>query len=188
MICYTSFISDTGNLCLLFFFVSLARGLSILLIFSRSSFLNWFFKLFLFSVLFILFFISFFSLFALGLFCSSFPSFFTCEFRLLNWDFSFLQFSSVAQSCLTLWDPMDCSMPGFPVQHQLPELAQTHVHWVGDAIQPSHPLSSPSPSAFNLSQHRGLFQWVSSLHHVAKVLELQLQHQFSQWIFRVNFL
>ena len=72
-------------------------------------------------------------------------------------------FSLVTQSCLTLFNPMDCSMPGFPVHHQLPELNQTHVHWVGDAIQPSHPLSSPSPT-FNLSQHQGLFQWVSSLH------------------------
>ena len=68
-----------------------------------------------------------------------------------------LQFSSVAQSCLTLCDPMDCSTPGFPVHHQLPKLTQTHVHGVGDAIQPSHPLSSPSPLAFNLSQHQGLF-------------------------------
>ena len=67
-------------------------------------------------------------------------------------------FSSVAQSFPTLCDPMDCSMPGFPVHHQLPELTQTHVHRVGDAIQPSHPLSSPSPPAFNLSQHQGLFQ------------------------------
>ena len=78
------------------------------------------------------------------------------------------QFSSVAQSCLTLCDPMDCSRPGLPVHHQLPEFTQTHVHWVGDAIQPSHPLSSPSPPAFNLSQHQGLFQWVSSSHQVAK--------------------
>ena len=75
-------------------------------------------------------------------------------------------------------------MPGFPVHHQLPELAQTLVHWVSDAIQPSHPLSSPSPPAFNLSQHQGLFQRVSSSHQVAKVLELQLQHQSFQWIFR----
>ena len=67
------------------------------------------------------------------------------------------QFSSVAQSCLTLFDPMDCSTPGLPVHHQLPELAQTHVHWVGDDIQPSHPLSSPFPSAFSFSQHQGLF-------------------------------
>ena len=99
-----------------------------------------------------------------------------------------LDFSSVAQSCPALCDPVNCSMPGFPVQHQLPELAQTHVHRVGDAIQPSCPLSSPSPSAFILSQHQGLFQWVSSLHQVVKVLELQLQHQSFQWIFRTDFL
>ena len=79
--------------------------------------------------------------------------------------------SSVAQLCPTPWDPTDCSMPGFPVHHHLPELPQTHVHWTGDAIQPSHPLSSPSPPAFNLSQNQGLFQWVSSSHQVAKVLE-----------------
>ena len=89
------------------------------------------------------------------------------------------QFNSVAQSCLTVCNPTDCSVPGFPVHHQLPELAQTHVHRVGDAVQPSHPLSSPSPPAFNLSQHQGLFQWVSSLHQVATVLELQLQHHSS---------
>ena len=71
--------------------------------------------------------------------------------------------------------PMDCSTPGFTVLHYLPEFAQTHVHWVGDVIQPSHPLSSPSPPAFNLSQHQGLFKWVSSLHQVAKVLEFQHQ-------------
>ena len=81
---------------------------------------------------------------------------------------------------------MDCSTPGLPVQHQLPELAQTHVHWVSDAIQPSHCLSSPSPPAFNPSQHQGLFQWVSSSHQVANVLELQ--HLSFQWIFRTNFL
>jgi len=96
-------------------------------------------------------------------------------------------FSSVAQLCPTLWDPRDYSTPGLPVHHQLPELAQTHVHRVGDAIQPPHPLSSPSPSAFNLSQHQGLFQGVSSLHQVAKVLEFQLQHQSFQWIFRTDF-
>ena len=72
-----------------------------------------------------------------------------------------LQFSSVTQLCLTLCDPMDYSMPSLPVHHQLPEPTQTHVHWVSDAIQPSHPLSSPSPPAFNLFQHQGLFQWVS---------------------------
>ena len=82
----------------------------------------------------------------------------------------------MAQSCPTLCDPMNRSMPGLPVHHQLLEFTQTHVHWVGDAIQPSHPLSSPSP-ALNLSQHQGLFKWVSSSHQVAKVLEFQLQHQ-----------
>ena len=75
---------------------------------------------------------------------------------------------------------MDCSTPGVPVHHQLPEFYQTHVHWVSDAIQPSHPLSSPSHPAFNLSQHQGLFQWVSSSYQVAKVLEFQLQHQSFQ--------
>ena len=87
-----------------------------------------------------------------------------------------VQFSSVAQSCLTLCNPMDRRTPGFPIHHQLPKFTQTHVHWVSDAIQPSHPLSSPS-SAFNLSQHQGLFQWVRSSHQVTKVLEFQLQHQ-----------
>ena len=96
--------------------------------------------------------------------------------------------SSVAQSCLTLCNPMDCSMPGFPVRQQLPELAQTLVHRVGDAIQPSHSLLSFSPLAFNLYQHQGLFQWVSSSHQVAKVLEFQLQHQSFQWILRTDFL
>ena len=90
------------------------------------------------------------------------------------------QLSLIAQSCPTLCDPMDCSMPGFPVHHQLPELAQTHVHQVGDAIQLSHPLPSPTPPAFNLSQHQGLFQGVSSSPQVAKGLELQLQHQSFQ--------
>ena len=92
------------------------------------------------------------------------------------------------QLCLTLCDPMGCSMPGFPVHHQLPELAQTHVHRVSDTIQPSYPLSSPSPPAFSLSQHQGLFQWVSFLHQVAKRLEFQLQHHSFQWIFRTDFL
>ena len=90
-----------------------------------------------------------------------------------------LQFSSVTQSCPTLCNPMDCT-PGLPVHHQLPEFTQTHVHWVSDAIQPSHPLSSPSPPAFSLSQHQGLFKWVSSSHQVAKVLEFQLQHHSFQ--------
>ena len=78
------------------------------------------------------------------------------------------QFSSVPQLCPTLCDPVDCSTPGFPVHHQLPELAQTHVHQVSDAIKPSHPLSSPSPTAFNLSQYQSLFQWVSSSHRGPK--------------------
>ena len=99
-----------------------------------------------------------------------------------------VQFSSVAQSCPTPCDPMDCSTPGLPGHHQLPELTQIHVYWVGDAIQPSHPLSSPSPLAFSLSQHQGLFRWVSSSHQVAKVLEFQLQHQSFQWIFSTDFL
>ena len=98
------------------------------------------------------------------------------------------QFRSVAQSCLTLCDPMDHSTPGSPVYHQLPESTQTHLHAVGDAIQPSHPLSSPSPLALNLSQHQGLFKWVSSSHQVAKVLEFQLQHQSFQWTPRTDFL
>ena len=95
------------------------------------------------------------------------------------------QFSSVAQFCPTLCDTMDCSTPGFPVHHQLPQLIQTHFHRVGDAIQPSHPLLAPSP-AFNLSQHQGLFKWVTSLHPVAKfwvsdsasVLPMSIQDRF----------
>ena len=92
-----------------------------------------------------------------------------------------LQFSSVSQSCPTLCDPMNRSSPGLPVHHQLLEFTQTHVHWVGDAIQSSHPLLSPSPPALNFSQHQGLFKWVRSSHQVAKVLEFQLQHQSFQW-------
>ena len=80
---------------------------------------------------------------------------------------------------------MDCSTPGFPVHHQLPEYTQTHVHWVSDAIQSYHPLLSPPPT-FNLSQHQGLFQWVGSSHQVAEILEFQLQHQSFQWIFRTD--
>ena len=87
---------------------------------------------------------------------------------------SSVQFSSVTQSCPTLCYPMNLSTPGLPVHHQLPELAQTHVHRVSDAIQPSHPQSSPFPPAPNPSQHQGLFQWVNSSHEVAKVLEFQL--------------
>ena len=97
---------------------------------------------------------------------------------------SFLHFSSVTQLCPTHCDPIDCSMPGLPVHHQLPEFTQTHVHRVGDAIQPSHPLSSPCPPALNLSQHQGLFKWVSSWHQVAKGLELQ--HQSFQWTPRID--
>ena len=83
---------------------------------------------------------------------------------------------------------MDCSTPGLPIHHKLREFTHTHVHQVSDAIQPSHRLSSPSPPAFNLSQHQGLFKWVTSSHQVAKVLEFQLQHQSFQWIFRFDFL
>ena len=89
-------------------------------------------------------------------------------------------FGSVARSCLTLCNPMNRSTPGLPVHHQLPEFTQTHVHWVGDAIQPSPSLSSPSPSAPNPSQHQGLLQWVNSSHEVAKVLDFQLQHHSFQ--------
>ena len=91
-----------------------------------------------------------------------------------------VQFSSVAQSCPTLWDPMNHSMPGLPAHDHLPEFTQTHVHRVGDASQPSHPLSSPSPPAPNPSQHQSLFQWVNSSHQVAKVLESQLKPQSFQ--------
>ena len=109
-------------------------------------------------------------------------------FSLLHESYSSVQFSSVAQSCPTLCDPMNCNMPGLPVHHKLLELTQTHVHRVGDAIQPTHPLLSPSPPAPNPSQHQGLFQWVISLHEVAKVLEFQLQHQSFQWTPRTDLL
>ena len=92
-----------------------------------------------------------------------------------------VQFSSVTQSCLTLCDPMNCSTPGLPVHHQLLEFTQTHVHRVGDVIQPSHLLSSPSAPAPNPSQHQDLYPWVNFSHEVAKVLEFQLQHQSFQW-------
>ena len=95
-------------------------------------------------------------------------------FELLKVKFSSVQFTSVAQLCPTLSYPMNCSTPGLPVHHQLPEFTQTLVHRVGDAIQPFHPLSSPSPPAPNPSQHQSLFQWVNSSHEVAKVLEFQL--------------
>ena len=95
---------------------------------------------------------------------------------------------SVAKSCPTLCVSMDWSKPGFPVLHHPPEFGQIHVHWVSDTFQTPHPLLLPSPPALNLSQHQGLLQWVSSLHQVVKVLDLQLQHQSFQWIFRVDFL
>ena len=87
---------------------------------------------------------------------------------------TFKAISSVSQSCPTLCDPMNCSTPGLPVHHQIPESTQTYVHQVGDVTEPFHPLLSPSHPALNLSQHQGLFQWVSSSHEVAKVLEFQL--------------
>ena len=108
----------------------------------------------------------------------------TDEFTSATWKASSVR--SVAQSCPTLCHPMECNIPGLPVHHQLPEFTQTHAHGVRDVIQP--PLSSPSPPAFNLSQHHNLFQWVISTHQVAKVLELQLQYQSFQWIFRTDFL
>ena len=98
------------------------------------------------------------------------------------------QIRSVTQSCPTLCDPMNRSTPGLPVLNQLPEFTQTHVHRVSDAIQPSHPLLSPSPPAPNPSQHQRLFKWVSSLYQVAKVLEFQLQHQSFQWTPRTDLL
>ena len=100
-----------------------------------------------------------------------------------------VQFSSVQPlSHVWLCDPMNCSKPGLPIHHQMPEYNQTHVHWVSDAIQPSHPLSSPFSPTFDLSQHQGLFKWFSSSHQVAKVLEVQLQHQFFQWTPRTDLL
>ena len=111
-------------------------------------------------------------------------SFLLCSFG------SRVSISSVQFICLVMSDslwPIGCNMPGLPVLHQLMEFTQTHPSWVSVAIQPSHPLSSPSPPTFNLSQHQGLFKWVSS-HQVAKVLEFQLQHQSFQWIFRTDVL
>ena len=115
------------------------------------------------------------------------PVFWLREFRGQR-SLSSVQFSSVTQSCLTLCDPMDCSTSGPPVRCQHPEFTQTHVHWVGDAIQPSHPLLSPSPPAPNPSQHQSLLQWVNSLHEVAKVLKFQLQNQIYQWTPRTDLL
>ena len=96
------------------------------------------------------------------------------------WEVSSVQFSSVTQSCPTLFDPMNHSTPGLPVHHQLPEFTQTHAHQASDAIQPSHPLSSLSPPAPNPFQYQSLFQWVNSSHEVAKVLEFQVQHHSFQ--------
>ena len=111
-------------------------------------------------------------------------SIFFWKFALQLFLFVFVQLFSHVWLC----NPMDCTTPGFPVLHYLLELAQTHVHQVGDAFQPSHSLLSPSPPAFNLSQHQGLFQWVNSSHQVAKLLKLQFQHQSFQWIFKADFL
>ena len=114
-------------------------------------------------------------LYILGLQTHTFGVGVLCPVNFFTSRLSSVQFSSVAQSCPTIFDPMDCSTPGLPVHHQLPEFTQTHLHWVGDAIQPSHPLLSSSPPAFNLSHHQGLFKWISSSHQVAKVLKFQLQ-------------
>ena len=115
------------------------------------------------------------------------------QYRLLENHISFFQIPwsiccccSVARSCPIICDPMNCRTPVFSVLHYFPEFAQTHIHWVNDAIQPSYPLSLPSPLALSISQHQGLFQWIGSSHEVAKLLELQLQHQSFQWIFRVD--
>ena len=109
-------------------------------------------------------------------FCFLFATAYHCQPSVSNWWNSLVsdQIRSVAQSCPTLCDPMNRSTPGLPVHHQLPEFTETHIHWVSDAIQPSHPLSSPSPLAPSPSQHQSLFQWVNSSHEVAKVLEFQL--------------
>ena len=105
-----------------------------------------------------------------------------------SWGVCTYQFSSVAQLCLTLCNPMNCSTPGLPGMLRLLKFTQTRVHWVSDAIRLSHPLLSPSPPALNLSQHQGLFIWVSSSHQMAKVLEFQLQHQSFQWAPRTDLL
>ena len=119
---------------------------------------------------------------------SSFSRFSTTLVIFLCLNFRHPSCCSVTKSCSTMCDPMDCSNPGFPVLHCLPQFVQTPVHWVSDAIHLSHPLSHPSLLALNLAQHQDLFQWVSSLYQVAKLLEFQLQHQSFQWIFRVDIL
>ena len=106
-----------------------------------------------------------------------------------QWLLFYIHIRSMLFICLAVskfCDLMDCSTPGFPVLHNRLEFAQTHVYWVGYDIQPSYPLSPSSPHVLNLSQHQGLFQWVYSLHHVAKVLELHLHHQSFIWILRVD--
>jgi len=108
------------------------------------------------------------------------------EFKVFKWDICCC--FSIAKSCLTLCNLMDCRMPAFLILQYLLEFAQTHVYWVGDPIQTTYPLSLPSPPALNRSQEQSLFQWVGSLHQVTKVLELQLQQQSFQWIFRIDFL
>ena len=114
------------------------------------------------------------------------PSYFLIYLNNEGWVFNAVQFNhSVVTDSL---QPHEQQHARPPVQHQLPEFTQTQVHWVGDAIQPSHLLLSPSPPALNLSQHQGLFQWVSSLHHIATVLALQFQHQYFKWIVTVDFL
>ena len=114
----------------------------------------------------------------------------TCHnfWKIASLSLDYFQFSSVTQSCKTLCNPMNRSTPGLPVHHQPPEFTQTHVHRVGDAIQPSHPLLSPSPPAPNPSQQQSLFQWVNSSHEVAKVLEFQPQHHSFQWTPRTGLL
>ena len=113
-------------------------------------------------------------------YCYSLINLFVLDVSAITTYFIIIQFSSDTQSCPTLCDPMNRSTPGLPVHHQLPEFTPTHVHLVGDAIQPSHPLSSPSPPAHKPSQHQSLFQWVNTSHEVAKVLEFQLQHHSFQ--------
>ena len=113
-----------------------------------------------------------------------------CTWYKVMWS-NISQFSSVTQLCPTLYDPMDCRMPGLPVYCQVPEFTQTHVHWVSDAIQPFHPLLPPSPPALNLSQHQGVFKWPSSLHQVAKVLEFQsigvIQYKYLLFLLHVTY-
>ena len=123
------------------------------------------------------------------IFLYCFLKFDNLEFLLIFKLFVIKPISSVQFSLsvvLTLYVPMNHSTPGLPVHHQLPEFTQTYVHWVSDAIQPSHPLSSSSPPAFNLSQHQGLFKWVSSSHHVAKILDYQLHHYIAIFTYYEN--